>query len=579
MRPSEGDKSGPAAANPPTRASGRPNRGCKTGLVVGFAAAGILVVLYAARTQPVLAIPLSAQLGLLQLLPTSYWLGMALLGLSVVLAARGESDLLFVFAGATLVAAMAGTPILFEPNPPVWDAYLHFSGAEFVARTGHLPTSPNEYAANWPGLFLVLAFTDLLGSLAPLQFIALFPFFSGIITFAGLFLFLRSFFSPSLARTASILAILLAVWAQYWLSPQGVGLALALLVLATAWDRRVPMRVANALLFFALVVSHATSAIFLLAFLGFDALLLSVLPVSPRTAAARGTARKYSPFPAYATVWLGWLFYMASGSAETTKVAIVTQIGSLLQVGAKTGTVVAQRTSGNIFLWAPRLRLASLGLFGLFVVVGLIAAFLRRESRGRARFLLASVAGLSVLALADILFFHAQLYDRALMFFAIFAPGICLFGIGQLGVKPRTRHVVVAVLLVASLTAASTLYYQEAYNFVPNQVMSAAQFYSSGGANPLVIGEILPTPVWQMQQAPAPWKSLLFGEATPITPAFLNRSSAVFAGFDPTTELWYELGYGIGPYQYYVSQQDNYSLVYDNGFVQAYLLHSPPGPG
>ncbi len=593
MRPNEGGESRDRSTVPAETSEGARSLQSKAGLVVGFAVAGILVILYAARTRPVLEIPLDAQLGLMQLLPPAYWLGVALLGLSLGLAARGDSDFLFALAGAVLLGVLAGTPILFEPNPPVWDAYTHFAGAEFIVRTGRLPTNPNQYAANWPGLFLVVAFTNLLGSLTPLQYIGLFPFFSGAITFVALFLFLRSFFSSGIARSASIVSSLLDVWAQYWVSPQGVGLALALLVLATAWDRRIPVRLISALLFLGLAVSHTTSTIFLLAFFGVDALIVLVVPrlaaflgiadllartapKSKRTAAEWHDALKYNPFVLYFTVWFGWLVYVATGTAATARIAVITEIGNLLQLGARTEAVVTERTLANIFVWAPRLRLVALALFGLVALIALAAAYRKTQSRGRARFLTASLVGLLALALMDILFLHAQVYDRAFMFFAIFAPGICLYGLGQLHLKASTRHVVFVVLVIGSVAAASTLYYQEAYNFVPNQVVSAAHFYSIPGGNVLVLGEFLPTPVWELDQGPSPWSQLTFGDGRLGLHEMLNGSTAVFAGFDPTTKLWYYLGFGVGPYQYFADQQANYSRVYDNGFVQAYLLYSPP---
>ena len=330
LRPDAGGGSPRAAAS-----EGAPAPRTKVALTLGFVLAGVVVVLYAARTDPIFDIPLSAQFGLLQLLPPLYWFGMGLLALSLALAARGDSDLLFVLAGAALLGVFTLTPVLFEPNPPVWDAYLHFASAEGIVRTGRLPTDPSQYAANWPGFFLVVAFADLIGGLAPVQIISLFPLFSSIFTFVALFVFLRSFFSPSIARPASILSGVLNVWAQPWLSPQGIGLALALLVLATAWDRRVPVRMANACLFVALVLSHATSTLFLLGILGMDALFVQLTPRRRPTRASRATlfGTGSNPFLAYAATWLGWLFFVASGSALVAQTAVATQIGKILQLG------------------------------------------------------------------------------------------------------------------------------------------------------------------------------------------------------------------------------------------------------
>ena len=562
----------------PTDTLTQPSRPAKPGLTLGFSLAGILVIVYAARTDPVWTIPLSAQFGLLQILPPAYWIGLGLMSVGVGLAASSRSDALFVTTGALLLGVFAVTTTLFEPNPSVRDSYLHFANAELINRLGRLPTDPTNYAANWPGFFIDAAFADALGGVAPLQFIGLFPLFSGLITFAALFIFARSFFPSAVARPASIVAALLCVWAQFHTSPQGIGLALALLVLGTAWDRRVPIRAANAILFLGLVLSHATSTIFVLAFFGADLIFVSALPRAWRARAEGALPLRYNPFAMYATGWLGWLFFAAAGTAETARTAVVSQIGQILQLGAKTETVVTERTLANIFVWGPRVRLAALAVFGLASLVALMVAYRHKPSRSRVRFFVASIAALAVLALADILFLGAQLYDRALMFFAILAPCLSLYSLGELRVRPAFRRAVFAILLVGSLAAATTMYYKEALNLVPNQVTSAASFYGLQPGQVLVLGEILPPPVWTLDREPPPWTQMTFGDAGYLRPGEFRGSTAVLAGFDPTTKLWYDQGLGVNIYRYYVAQQANYSLIYDNGFVQAYLLYSPSQP-
>ncbi len=552
----------------------------KTGLTLGFALAGVLVILYSAQVSPVFDIPTTAQFGLLQVLPRTYWMGMGLLAVSLALAARSERDLLFVIAGAVLIGMFAATPGLFEPNPPVWDSYLHYASAQDIVRLGRIPTAPDAYAANWPGFFLVTAFTSFMGGLPPFGFLALFPLFSGLFTFVALFLFLRSFFPAEIVRPASILTSIINVWAQYHVSPQGIGLGLALLVLATAWDKRVPLRVANALLFVGLLVSHATSTIFLLAFFGVDALLalFTSRRATSTTKEPSPFALKFNPFLIYGAVWLSWLFFVASGSAQVTKTMIVSQIGNILNIGESTANIVAARSVQNIYIWPPRIRLGALGIFGLAAVFGLLTLFRKRELRPQSRFLLAAIAGLGVLGASDILIFQGLFYDRALMFFAVLAPATCLWGVRTLHLRPSLRRAVFVVLLVGAIAGAATTYYQEPFYFVTNQSVAVSNFLSTHADRLHVFDGIFPEPIWLLDKQPLPWDEIPFYSQYPAPLNVLaGHTEAAFAVYDQTAKLWYVQGHGIEIYQFYEAQQANFSLVYDNGYAQAYLLNAGPG--
>lgn len=560
----------------------------KVALTLGFVVAGILVIAYAAWTDPILQIPLTAQFGLLQLMPAEYWFGMALLGVAVVLAARSDSDLLFVVVGATLLGMFAVTPGLFQINPPVSDAYYHFSYAQTIDRTGRLPADPTTYPANWPGLYLVIAFANLLGQPAPLEIIRFFPLYSGVLTFVCLFAFLRSFFSPAIARSASLLSTFLDAWAQYHLSPEGIGLALALLVLATAWERRVPLRVANTVVFLGLVVSHATTAIFLLAFFGIDALFAALRPRQDAVPQAGGFVPAFNPILAYAAVWLGWLFFIASGSASIARVAVVTQIGRILNVGQKTANILVARSVENIFLVPPLIRLGALGFFGILGLVGLLVLVRHREERGRVRFLAASLLGLGVLAAADALFLGGLFSDRPLMFFSVFVPGLCLYAFRGAPRVPRTHdrpspstaaigRAVFLFLLVVALVSASTTYYQAAFDFTPPQSAAVSNFFQTHASAVFVLDGTFPQPVWALDQQSQSWQEARFYAVYPATLQTFSTPTPAFAVYDQVSTLWYLQGHGINIYEYYVGQQANYSLVYDNGFAQAYLLYHPAG--
>jgi hypothetical protein len=543
--------------------------------------AGTFVILEEAWVHPVFLVPASAEFGLFQFLPPLYWFGLGLVAVSIALAARTESDLLFAITGAAFLGLLAATPTLFETNAPVFDTYYHWGSAAEINRTGHIPTTAASYASNWPGFFLNVAFANAMGGFPPLEFLHLFPLFSGITTFLALFVFYRAFFSSAVARPASVISALMNVWAQYHVSPQGIGLTLALLVLATAWDRRIPYRLANAVLFLGLVISHATSAIFLLAFFAIDATVSLLIPrrrseTSPSRAPI-GTS--FNPFLSYAAVWLGWLFFVAGGSAAIARTSVLGSVGGILRIGEETASTLAARTVQNIYIWPPRIRTATLGIFGLVSLVALIPLFRNPGTRSLARFLASGLVGAGILAGADILFFGGLFYDRALMFAAVFMPGLCIFGLRDLlRSRPVLRRTVFVLLLTVSVAAASTAYYQEAFNIVPSQMIAMTQFFTDHSNATFVLdGAPPPLPVWLLYSEPPPFTDVPFYVVYPTSFDSLQGPNASFAVFDPVARLWYVQGHGIEIIQYYELQRSNHSLIYDNGFGKIYLIYKPSG--
>ncbi|MEE9197933.1 MAG: hypothetical protein V3U45_07290, partial [bacterium] len=271
-------------------------------------------------------VPLTAEFGLLQLLPWTYWVGLSLMGLPVFLALRGGRSGLFVATGALFFAVLAGTPALFEPNPSIWDAYVHLAEAQNIGLNGRLPGDLLAYSANWPGFFLTVWMSSAAMGGAALELLVLFPFLTSALTFLALFVFLRSLFGPTTAAIGSLLGSLLNVWAQFHLSPQSLGLFLALLVLATVWRRKTPLRITASLLFVGLVVSHPTSTILILGILVLDVALRSALRLvrsTKRSSVEQEKGFAYSPALPYGVAWVAWLFFLAIGSSQTAETVIL----------------------------------------------------------------------------------------------------------------------------------------------------------------------------------------------------------------------------------------------------------------
>ncbi|HTD80964.1 MAG TPA: hypothetical protein VK723_02310 [Thermoplasmata archaeon] len=533
--------------------------------VGGYSGAGVLLVGAASRSTQILAIRLSAQFGLLQLLPPAYWAGMGLIGVAMVLAFRQRSEILIVLTGMLFLAIVAGTPSLFEPNPRYFDTYLHFSEAQAIQSTGHLPAGAlGEYSANWPGVFLLdSVLSNAVGS-PPMEFLKAYPFIAGALTFLAIFVFIRSTFPRHLAPLATVLASLFAVWAQYHLSPQSLGFVLVLLVMSVMWRRPTRWRGVSALLFVGLVTMHPTSTLILLSILA----ALSILSFFPRKAAeevrqnARFT-RRVSLL--YGTMWFAWLYFRATGSSQAAETAIVTRIGSLISLPENTVNLATSRTAENLYTLAPFLRTGTLGIYGLLALPSLAILWRRETSRPLARFVLAGLLGLAVIGGADILGFKGQFYDRCLLLFSVLAPAICLTGLGKLSLPKIGHRAIVAVLIAASLAAASTVYYQESFNHVTDQSIAVADFLQRAPPRSIVYDGSFPVPVWIPPEQRTPLVRVTFSEIYPTPLEKLGGTAPSYVVFDPTANLWYRQWRGVEAFQYYSDERESHSIIYDNG--------------
>ena len=568
MSPRNGD----SRSNAPKDAQGGSRRrSFRALLVAGYAVAGIVEVAVAARSKQIVAIPLSAQFGLFQLLPPTYWVGMGLIGFAMVLALRERSEILIVATGMLFLSILAGTPGLFESNARYWDSYLHLNEGRLIQATGHLPAGAlGEYSANWPGTFLLDAILMEVGAAAPMPFLQVYPFLSGGLTFLAIFLFLRSTFPRPLAGLSAVLASLFAVWAQFHLSPQSLGFVLVLLVMSTMWRRPVRWRAMSALLFVGLVTMHPTSTLILLSIL----LMLSLLSFFPikKSDEVRENARFVRRLSlVYGTAWFSWLYFRATGSSQAAETAIATRIGSLISLPESTVNLATARTAENLFTVAPLLRFGSLGIYGLLALPAVAILWKRETSRPLVRLVLATLLGLAVVGGADILGFKGQFYDRCLLLFSVLAPAICLTGLGKIRLPKIANRAVIAILVAASLTAASTVYYQESFNYVSDQSVALSQFLERAPPKSVVYDGVFPTPVWIPGDQQTP---LIFVTFVQIYPTPLQGIPGVrpsYAVFDSTQHLWYRQWRGIETYRFYDSERASLSLIYDNGGGRIYL--------
>ncbi len=550
----------------------------RNGFVLGFALLGLITVVIASITTRVNEIPISAEFGLLQLLPVSYWMGLSMMGVAMALALRNGSKTLIILTGALFFAIFAGTPVLFEPNPPVWDGYVHLSAAQELGVSGHLPTALDEYSTNWPGAFLVVWFLSAVGAVVPLHLLGIFPFLTGGLTFLALFVFLRSLFPHFQAAVGSILGSLLNVWAQFHLSPQSLGLFIALLVLGTVWQRGIPLRFASIILFVGLVVIHPISTILLLSVLIVDVAIAYVRRLrqtSSLSESGNDLSFAHSPALPFGAAWIGWLFFQATGSSRVAESTVLARIGAILEIPEQAVNLATARAIENIFVWAPLIRSASLLTYAVIVVIALVLLSRKPKSRRLAHFLWAAIVGTILVGGSDILFFQGIFFDRSLMLFSILAPAICLAGISASKMRRLKRHSVMAVLLVTSMAAASTIYYQEVFYFVSDESVAVSGYLQGVKPDSIVLDGLFPMPVWLDFEDRTPRTDFGFFVLYPITFEELSGEQYVYAVFDPAAKIWYQQWRGIDIYRSYEANRSSHSLIYANGVADIYLVTSP----
>ena len=546
--------------------------------VLGFSAIGLLLVVFAAVGVAVTAIPHDAEFGLLQLLPLTYWSGVSLMALSIILAVLTRSGGLVAVTGTLFFGMLGGTPILFEPNPPIWDAYVHLSQALDISFFGRIPTAPDLYVTNWPGSFLLVALLGIVGSLDPLMMLSVFPFLTGGLTFLGLFVFLRLLLPHYAAVGGSIFGSLLNVWAQFHLSPQSLGLFLALLVLATMWDRRITVRAASAVLFAGLVVTHPTSTVLILGILIIDAVLSAVWRLRRRGKVGEAEPTKlFDPNPAltFGAVWLAWLFFQATTSSLVAEEALINRIAFILQVPERTFGFATARTVSNVFEFAPVIRLVALAVFTIIGVGALIWLSRRAETRRVAQFFWAALVSLILFVGIDILAFQGLFVDRAFMLFAVLLPAVSVLAVGTSKLRRPLKGVVLGVLLLSSVASASTLYYQEVFYFVSDKSAAVTEHLQRVEEGSLVLDGQYPIAVWRDPDRRTVWEQQPFYIFFPRPLEEIGTQFTVYALFDTEWELWYRQWFGINIYQFYEADRETYSMIYSNGQIDIHFIAAP----
>ncbi len=453
-------------------------------------------------------IPLDKQLGLLQVLPWNYWIGFGACLVSLVIGIRVDSNRTFLLKAFILFLLIWGIPVLFEKNAPVWDGYRHLKGALEIVFTGSLPTYDiNLYSVNWPGFFIFTGVLKEVPNINPWIFIKFYPILASGLTIAAISLFLKKYLSRTTGRIALLILSFLCVWFQFHVSPQSIGLVLGILTLFCLEQRSRPWRILAIILFTSLLISHATIMFIVLA----TALVAFLLEKSKSRLKSNQSPNQETRYSAllFAVLTTSWLLWNALGTSEVLMKRLVSQIAQIFLFDERVGSILAVRTTENIYPIPPIVRIGALGVFILISMIYLAYVATRQfykgskneDNRRRPNLTIpiSLVLVAFILTAADVLTFGGQFYDRNILIVAVISPIFAVLFAYTFGknvkaskqakgerkylTKSRTCVVVITCLCVVAFANFTTVFYQENLYIVPDASFAARDFLENSASN------------------------------------------------------------------------------------------------
>jgi hypothetical protein len=531
--------------------------------------AGFLLVISSAVGSHIESVPVSNQLGLLQMVPPLYWLGIGTMALALVLGMRSPNHLVFFAQAAFLYLAIWGTPAFFESYASGWDVYLHYYSAQNIVRIGHIdPQFSFTYENNYPGLFMLIAAFNVLAQPDAFSFLRFYPLFSSALTLLSIYLFTRTYVPGLDHRLSFVLAMMADVWVQVAFSPQSIGLAVGLFVFVFLEKSGRKWQFLALASFSFLVISHPTTTILVMGGLVSREIFIRIRKLWRRHS-TEVKERRVWIVSAMAIVWVLWLLTAANTYFQFLLTDIGNRIEYLLKVSDTVSGAVGLRTGGNLWLYAPYIRLATVGVFTLMALFALFLGVRRRfhgEKVPISCLVLFLFAFLFIVL--DILLLNSQLYDRGIMLLILSASVILAFGFRYVKAIKPVHVVAIAIAFIMAGTCWSTVFYQEGLVAVSQESVDASHFITERlPPGFTVIGGHLVMPVWEggvREFEPVPY--YLYYNQTQHDLARVGIPSV--AVFDKVSLLWSTQYSGLFYYNFYLTNATFNSQVYDNGNYQ-----------
>lgn len=213
--------------------------------------------------------------GLASVLPASYFVGLLLFSIFYLYLAFNVRDRgLMMLATAALVIVLFGTPLLVEGTPRFSYSFITGGVTDYIVRTGHTNTDWSDTGLismfqNWPAVFFLGGFVELIGNFGNLDVLLYAPVVSQVLYILPLYMIFSTLFSDMKKVFAGCFFFFIANWVnQEYFSSQNLGLFLALFAIAILLkaiainDFSLKFLALFVTVFSSIVIAHALSSIF-----------------------------------------------------------------------------------------------------------------------------------------------------------------------------------------------------------------------------------------------------------------------------------------------------------------------------
>lgn len=578
--------------------------------------AGLAISIASCAGRSVDSIPTTYQFGLFEMLPSLFWVGLALSLVSLVWRINADGEKAFVFKAMLLSLLIWNVPTLLLANPYAPGSYMHPYESMPIMLTGHVPAVSESlpwpfrfYPAEFPGYHIVLVSLFQIANVSAVSLAKYYPILSSLFTFLAVLLFFRTYVPSLNYRWALLISVLANAYFQLHLSPQSTGLIAGLLMLVALERPGVRWKAMATILFLLVVVSHPTTAFVLLPIIGIAWLL--------RIALRRSLKACIDLVPVLALLWLGWMLIGAGGlggAAGQMAAAIASgATGPAVaggDMGAGTGIPLIGSLIGeagqhfqSALYVAPSIRFMVLVLFGLgsgyYVLTQWLTADGRRE-RHLAMYT-AFIAAPIVMTILDVAFLDVGgLHDRYFLMFLLATPVLLVrllerglrppgwgaVGVGDAGAAGGDRttwrdspwkRVALAALVLAALANFSTMYYRALLSVQTDDIVHVSTFANDECRSSEIIGW------WLIPDLEAPYESAVVRRV----PLYRNYPQLLTESELPTVVLfgehervWFDVRGSVEIYEFYAQSDEldtALAKVYSNGAFDVYWFEGTGG--